>query len=98
MHDGNTHTYTIYSLRGCPYCQSARQLLCRLDLPYTTRYPDRETLRQILGAGPRERITYPQIFIGRRRIGGYDDLTRYLGVARQRGFTVKPACQAHVCL
>lgn len=91
-------TFVIHSLQGCSYCDSARKLLRKLDLPYRSKYTDREDLRRIINAGQRANITYPQIFVGQRYIGGFDDLTRFLGVARQRGVTIKPSCSAHGCM
>lgn len=84
--------FLIYSLHGCPFCESARRLLRRLGLEYRSKYPEREELRRIVGAGPRANVTYPQIFLGERHIGGFDDLAKFLGVARQRGVSVKQAC------
>lgn len=84
--------FTLLSLAGCPACAGARKLLQRLGLPFQSKYPDRETLRQIMHAGPRAQVTYPQIFHGQRHVGGYDSLIQYLGLARQRGISVKPAC------
>jgi glutaredoxin 3 len=65
----------MYSTAVCPYCIRAEQLLksrgvheiekVRIDLNPT----ERDTMMKITG-----RRTVPQIYIGERHVGGYDDL------------------------
>ena len=65
----------MYSTAWCGYCQRARNLLERKGVPVreikVDEDPkDRETMLQRSGG----RRTVPQIFIGERHVGGYDDL------------------------
>ena len=64
----------IYTKPFCPYCARAEALLSRKGVDYeeiiASMDPEkREEMRQRSG-----RMTYPQIFIGDRHIGGFDDL------------------------
>ena len=65
----------IYTIRYCPYCQDAKELLSRKGAVF----------REIDASGNRElrsemierangRNTFPQIFIGATHVGGCDDL------------------------
>jgi glutaredoxin 3 len=65
----------IYTIRFCPYCQEAKDLLSRKGVSF----------REIDASGNRDirkemieraggRSTYPQIFIGATHVGGCDDL------------------------
>ncbi|MCU0840380.1 MAG: glutaredoxin 3 [Thiobacillaceae bacterium] len=66
----------MYTTGVCPYCQMAERLLLkkgvtdlekiRVDLDPKRR----EEMMQITG-----RRTVPQIFIGERHVGGFDDLS-----------------------
>ena len=66
----------IYSTRFCPYCHAAKRLLRQKGVHFTEIDVtfDPETRRHMtrLAGG---RHTVPQIFIGGRHIGGYDDLS-----------------------
>ncbi len=64
----------IYTKPFCPYCARAEALLARKGVDYeeivASMDPEkREEMRQRSG-----RMTYPQIFIGDRHVGGCDDL------------------------
>ena len=67
----------MYSTRVCPYCIRAEQLLAKkgiaADQIEKIRVDDhpqqREEMIRITG-----RRTVPQIFIGERHVGGFDDL------------------------
>jgi len=64
----------IYSTRVCPSCAAAKELLCRKGIAFeeidlTDQPEERARLRERTG-----RATVPQIFIGDRPVGGYDDL------------------------
>ncbi|MBK9072008.1 MAG: glutaredoxin 3 [Myxococcales bacterium] len=64
----------IYTTSTCGYCRAALALLRKLEVTFTqhdvTGKPDvRAWLVQQTG-----RTTVPQIFIGGRAIGGFDDL------------------------
>ncbi|MFO1352779.1 MAG: glutaredoxin 3 [Gammaproteobacteria bacterium] len=65
----------IYASATCPYCRWARALLDKKGAHYTVIDVDhdprvREEMRQ-----RSRRHTVPQIFIGERHIGGFDDLS-----------------------
>jgi glutaredoxin 3 len=65
----------IYTIRYCPYCEDAKELLSRKGVSF----------HEIDGSGNRDirrqmiertggRSTYPQIFIGATHVGGCDEL------------------------
>ena len=66
---------TIYTRQGCGYCSRAKALLASKGVSFTehdaTGNPD---LRQEMIAKSNGRMTFPQIFIGDRHVGGCDDL------------------------
>lgn len=64
----------LYSTRFCPYCIRAKQLLDAKGVQYEdTPVDDRPDLRQQMMAESGRR-TVPQIWIGERHVGGFDDL------------------------
>lgn len=65
----------MYSTAWCGYCQRARNLLERKGVPVREIKidedpKDRDAMLQRSGG----RRTVPQIFIGERHVGGYEDL------------------------
>ncbi len=66
----------IYSLTVCPWCVHAKTFLNSKKIPFTEILIDKDTesgrdkLEKLTGG---ER-TVPQIFIGGKHIGGYDEL------------------------
>jgi glutaredoxin 3 len=65
----------MYSTGWCPYCERARHLLARKGVSFQEIKIDedpaqRELMLQLSGG----RHTVPQIFIGERHVGGFDDL------------------------
>ena len=64
----------VYSTTICPYCVRAKALLDRKGVEYEELYIEgnRELMREMLERSRRR--TVPQIFIGNRHVGGYDDL------------------------
>jgi glutaredoxin 3 len=65
----------MYSTSWCGYCERARGLLRRKEVEFSEvvldETPDeRETMMQRSGG----RRSVPQIFIGERHVGGYDEL------------------------
>lgn len=70
----------IYSVDYCPYCKKAEMLLNKKGLKYRKIdiTENEEEYRNKLGEyyGIKSRVTVPQIIIGEKRIGGYDDLKR----------------------
>lgn len=64
----------IYTAPRCPYCTMAKKLLERKGAAYTEIDIDsRPGLREEVMEKTRRR-TVPQIYIGDRHIGGFDDL------------------------
>ena len=64
----------LYSTRFCPYCIRAKQLLDAKGVDYEdTGVDGRPDLRQQMIAES-GRHTVPQIWIGERHVGGFDDL------------------------
>jgi glutaredoxin 3 len=70
-----TPPVTMYSTGICPYCIQAERLLASKGVTAITK------IRVDLDPGKREemmtrtgRRTVPQIYIGDRHVGGYDDL------------------------
>jgi len=64
----------MYTTGLCPYCQWARRLLDRKGVEYTEIRVDKEPDRRAEMEERAQRGTVPQIFIGGRHIGGYDDM------------------------
>jgi glutaredoxin-like protein len=74
------HDVTVFSRPGCPHCVRAKGQLRDAGIEFeelvlNRDYTDR-TLRAVCDA-----ITYPQIFIDGRLVGGADDLERWLAGA-----------------
>ena len=68
---------TIYFRPCCPYCQAATSLLQDKKCQFTPiDITDNESLRNEMIKKAGGASTVPQIFIGDRHIGGYDDLAK----------------------
>ena len=64
----------MYATGWCPYCMRARQLLAKKGVPYREIDVDAVSgARDEMRARAR-RSSVPQIFIGERHIGGFDDI------------------------
>ena len=66
---------TIYTKPGCPYCARALGLLRQKGVEFTeieAAYDPAKKQEMVQRAGGR--MTFPQIFIGDRHIGGCDDM------------------------
>jgi len=65
----------MYSTHICPYCDRARALLQRKQATFreikVDTQPDERDIMMKRSGGRR---TVPQIFIGERHVGGFDDL------------------------
>jgi glutaredoxin 3 len=64
----------MYTRQGCGYCARARALLAQKGVAYTEIDLDqvpgsRQEMQQRSG-----RNTVPQIFVGERHLGGFDDI------------------------
>lgn len=70
-----TPDIVMYSTQICPYCDRARQLFARKQISIREIKIDAEPeQRDIMLQRSGGRRTVPQIFIGERHIGGFDDL------------------------
>jgi glutaredoxin 3 len=65
----------IYTIRYCPYCQDAKELLSRKGVVFNEidASGNREIRKQMIERA-NGRSTFPQIFIGAIHVGGCDDL------------------------
>jgi glutaredoxin 3 len=65
----------IYTIRYCPYCQDAKDLLSQKGVSFHEIDVSRNRdLRKEMIERAGGRSTYPQIFIGATHVGGCDDL------------------------
>jgi glutaredoxin 3 len=66
---------TLYTTPFCGYCLAAKRLLGRKGVPFAeidvAGDPERRAEMVARAAGRR---TVPQIFVGERHIGGFDDM------------------------
>jgi glutaredoxin 3 len=67
---------TMYSTGWCPYCDRARGLLQRKGVAFSEVKVDEDPAqRDLMLKRSGGRRTVPQIFVGDRHVGGYDDLS-----------------------
>ncbi|MFO7304609.1 MAG: glutaredoxin 3 [Gammaproteobacteria bacterium] len=72
---GDSPQVVMYSTTWCGYCQRARNLLASKGVAFhEIKIDENPAQRQIMIERSGGRRTVPQIFIGDRHIGGYDDL------------------------
>ena len=65
----------IYTIRYCPYCQEAKELLSQKGVTFhEIDATGNRQLRQEMIERAHGRSTFPQIFIGTTHVGGCDDL------------------------
>lgn len=64
----------MYSTPFCPYCMRARSLLESKDVAYTDIDVGADPGRRVEMMERSGRRTVPQIWIGERHIGGFDDM------------------------
>jgi glutaredoxin 3 len=64
----------IYTTNWCPYCNAAKALLDDKRVPYDEIDVTDPDLRMAMVERAHGRRTVPQIFIGDRHVGGFDDL------------------------
>lgn len=66
----------IYTTMFCPYCHAAKGLLARKGVSFKERPVDGDrAARSAMAERASGRTSVPQIFVGDRHIGGYDDLS-----------------------
>ena len=71
----NSVEVVMYSTTWCPYCDRARALLKRKGVSVKEIKVDEEPeQRAVMLERSGGRRTVPQIFIGTRHVGGFDDL------------------------
>lgn len=66
---------TIFTKVGCPHCQRAKDLLNKKHLNFTEIAGIKTNALQAMGG----KGTYPLIFISGEKVGGADDLEKFLG-------------------
>jgi glutaredoxin 3 len=65
----------VYTVRYCPYCQDAKELLSRKGVSYhEIDVTGKRDVRKEMIQRASGRSTYPQIFVGTTHVGGCDDL------------------------
>ena len=85
--DGSSIMFYIYTLRGCRYCEMAKDLLKRKYQPYETyefstlSSEEQSKIQSIIKVNNKGKAYeyFPKIFFNNKFIGGYDDLTKFLG-------------------
>lgn len=66
----------IYVADFCPYCDRAKRLLDAKGVNYKTiDITEDDNIREEMIEKSSGRKTVPQIFIGKRHVGGFDDLS-----------------------
>jgi glutaredoxin 3 len=64
----------IYTIKYCPYCADAKDLLSRKGVSFHEIDVNGRDVRNQMIERAGGRNTYPQIFIGTTHVGGCDDL------------------------
>ncbi len=65
---------TMYTTRYCPYCVAARELLDSLEIEYHDIDVGGDRALRSEMERRAGRHTVPQIWIGNRHVGGFDDM------------------------
>ena len=71
-----SNSVTLYTTRFCPYCIRARGLLDSKGVEYKDIAVDGSPQLRREMSDRSGRTSVPQIWIGERHIGGYDDMAR----------------------
>jgi thioredoxin reductase (NADPH) len=64
----------MYTKSWCPYCEMAKRLLARKEQEWTEIDVESDSARRDEMIERSRRHTVPQIFVGDRHVGGFDDL------------------------
>jgi glutaredoxin 3 len=83
----------IYTTQVCSYCFAAKRLLAMRDVAYEEVDVTRDDAKRAWLVEATGRRTVPQIFIGGKSIGGYDELAaldRSGGLAAMLGRELAP--------
>jgi len=67
---------TMYSTGACPYCVMAERLLTAKGVAIDKIRVDLEPARREEMMTRTGRRTVPQIYVGEKHVGGYDDLSQ----------------------
>lgn len=79
----------MYTTAICPYCVAAKNFLKSRGAGWTEVRVDTDPVRRAEMMDRTQRSSVPQIFIGERHVGGYDEL-----VALDRAGGLKPLLEA----
>ncbi len=66
---------TVYTTPFCPYCIAAKRMLKKKGAKFTEIDVSDQNKREAMITRSNGKYTVPQIFIGSRHIGGFDDLS-----------------------
>ena len=72
----------IYTTGICPFCVMAKQLFDDLGVSYREIRVDHDATTRLEMTQVSGRRTVPQVFIGDRHVGGYDDAQNALRTGR----------------
>jgi glutaredoxin-like protein len=81
------HDVAVFTRDGCPFCVRAKGLLNDAGIEFEELVLNQDYTDQTLRAVSAQ-ISYPQIFIDGKHIGGSDDLSQWLA---QRDTTTRTA-------
>ena len=79
----------MYTTAMCPYCVAAKNFLKSRGASWTELRVDSDPVARAQMLERSQRVSVPQIFIGDRHIGGYDEL-----VALDRAGELKPLLES----
>lgn len=74
MSENNTPDVIMYTAAFCGYCAGAKSLLGKKGVEFTEIRIDKEAGMREEMEQRSQRDSVPQIFIGDRHVGGFDDL------------------------
>lgn len=67
----------IYSIPDCSYCVRAKELLLSKKIPYVeVSLMSEEAVAELMEEIPDVHLSAPQVFIGKRHVGGYTELAK----------------------
>ena len=66
----------IYTTQGCPYCADAKELLNKKGVKYEEIQVDKDPNKLAEMIKLSQRRSVPQLFIDKKSIGGFDDLSK----------------------
>lgn len=67
---------TIYSTAICPFCVAAKNYLTNKGIGYQEVRIDLDPAQRRFMMEKAQRSSVPQIFVGDRHVGGYDDMVK----------------------